>query len=951
VTETIFTFRLPYFKATTPKAKFSVKKYVKFGYLKENLGILFKDKNLWLCAFGLSMFWALSQLIIAVFPAHYKFMSGDDNVILIQLILAVSAIGLVSGSFFAGFCSKKRIELGLIPLGAFGIFISLLFFLNASVLPAMFILSMFFGFAGGVYIVPLNANIQLYADDENMGRTLAASNFIQNIFMIVFLLVAIFLSSLSVSTSIIFLTAALSSLIVGIIAFFVIRNLAIRLLLVPIFRAVYKVKSTGLENIPEQGSALLLGNHISWIDWMFVQIVVGRPIRFVMHVKFYKRFGIQKALKFFGVIPIGGSSSKSALEEINKVLKNGHLVCIFPEGHMTKNAKMDDFQKGFEVGIKGTDAFIIPFHIEGFWGSFWSQADKEYKKRTKKQRFRRVLTIAFGEKLPSNTTALEVRKAVIKASYSSWKLYLDEQKPAHLNFLDSVKKSPFKVGLVDFDSKEIKNYKLLTAVILFSQKLHLKGENIGLLLPRSFACSVSNLAVMSQGKRAVNLNYTMGESVLEKCIDIAGIEVIFSSKKFIEKLEKKGMKFSDEIRTKIFYLENLKDLISKKDTLKYLLNALLMPKFLIKKIYFRNVNLEDDAFILFSSGSEGEPKGVVLTHKNVLANIKQIAELLNSPKNEVMFASLPVFHSFGLTVTTIYPLAEGIKSICVADPTDAYMVGKMVFKFKATVMFGTSTFFRLYVRQKRLQPMMLASLRYCIAGGEKLSRDVKRDFRLKFGINLLEGYGTTETGPVISVNLPNIIDEDTFKERVFDREGSVGTPLGGTIVKIVDSEFRELGFNEQGLILIGAHQVMRGYYKLDLEWGVEFDGMNFYKTGDIGYIDEKNFVFITDRLSRFAKIGGEMVSLGAVEEEIRVSLNEDECVTAVNLEDVKKGEKIVLVYEGSRVENEIFNLISSSNLAPIARPSEVLKVGQIPLLGTGKVDLKAVRSLAKEQLS
>ncbi|QKF64111.1 acyl-[ACP]--phospholipid O-acyltransferase [Campylobacter corcagiensis] len=949
-TETFLAYRLPYFKPTNKEAKFKPVKYITFGYLRENLSLIFKDKNIWLAVLGLSIFWALSQLIIAVFPAHYKFMSTDDNVIIIQLILAISALGLVFGSVFAGHCSKNHIELGLVPLGAALLFASLFMFANAHSLLMLVVCSISFGFAGGIFIVPLNANIQLFSKDDHMGRTIAASNFIQNIFMVGFLVIAIFFSTIKMSTTNIFLLASFTALLVAVIAFYVLKNISVRIIVLPFFKLFYTIRSHGLENIPKSGSALLLGNHITWIDWLFIQMVVKRPIKFVMHVRFYEGLGVKWLLKFFGAIPIGGSSSRSAFETISEELKNGSLVCLFPEGHMTRNSRMYDFQKGFEVAINGTNAPIIPFHMKGFWGSFWSLANKDFKKRTKKQRFRRILAISFGEMMPSGSNALEVKEAVKKQSFYSWDLYLKEQKPPHLQFLDSVRRNLFKVNIVNFDGKEVRGFAFLTAVLMFIKKLDMKGENIGILLPPSVACSALNLAIFSQKKRAVNLNYTMGDAMLEKCVNKAKIKVIFSSRKFIEKLENRGLIINENVKSRIYYLEDLADIVSKFDKISTALTAIFMPKFLINALYFDSVKLNDDALILFSSGSEGEPKGIVLTHKNLVANTKQIADLLASPKNEVMFASLPVFHTFGLTVTMLYPLVEGIKSVCVADPTDAYTVGKMACKYKATIMFGTSTFYRLYIKQRKLAPAMFDTLRYAVAGGEKLNSDVKKEFRLKFGISLLEGYGTTETGPVISVNLPNEIDEGTFKERIFERPNSVGIALAGTIVKIVDKEFNELDLGESGLILVAGHQVMKGYYESDKEWRVKIDGFTYYNTGDIGYVDERGFIFITDRLSRFAKVGGEMISLAAVEESLRDSFSEDEMIAATNLDDDKKGEKIILLYVGKKKKEELYEIVNGSSLAPIARPSEVIKVRSIPVLGTGKVDLKGLKNLAKKKL-
>ena len=389
---------------------------------------------------------------------------------------------------------------------------------------------------------------------------------------------------------------------------------------------------------------------------------------------------------------------------------------------------------------------------------------------------------------------------------------------------------------------------------------------------------------------------------------------------------------------------------TKGEKVKAMLTALLAPAWWIKLMYFAEIQLNDTAVILFSSGSEGDPKGIEISHKNLLTNIKQVSELLNFHKEDVILNSLPIFHSFGLTVTTLLPLCEGIKMVSVADPTDGAEVGKMCARYNVSILFGTSTFFRLYTRNKKLHPLMLQSVRMVIAGAEKLKPDVKEAFRLKFGLEIYEGYGATETTPVASVNMPNILDPDTLKEFSFNKVGSVGMPLPGTIIKIVDlNTLEELPVGEDGLILIGGGQVMKGYLndpEKTAEVIAELNGVRYYKTGDKGHIDENGFVTIVDRYSRFAKIGGEMISLGAVEENIAQVLNDENQFVAVSVEDDKKGENIVLLVKSALSLEEINARIKSLNVPPIMLPSRVLLVDEIPLLGSGKVDFKGAKSLA-----
>ncbi len=309
---------------------------------------------------------------------------------------------------------------------------------------------------------------------------------------------------------------------------------------------------------------------------------------------------------------------------------------------------------------------------------------------------------------------------------------------------------------------------------------------------------------------------------------------------------------------------------------------------------------EDTAAILFSSGSEGTPKGIELTHRNIMANVRQTSDVLNTEANDVVLSNLPLFHAFGLTATTFLPLLEGIPMVCHPDPTDALGCAKAIARHRATFLCSTSTFLRLYTRNKRIHPMMLESLRLVVAGAERLSPDVRESFALKFQKPIYEGYGATETTPVASCNLPDSLSTEDWRVQTGNRPGTVGMPLPGTSFRIVDPVSLEtLPPGEDGLILIGGVQVMKGYLKAPDKTAdaiVELDGQRWYKTGDKGHQDEDGFLTIVDRYSRFAKLGGEMISLTQVEEQVRRVLGEPEMeLVAVNVPDPKKGERIILL--------------------------------------------------------
>ncbi len=958
--EAYFAFKIPFFAQTGVQnaEKFDLKEYLTLGYLKQNFHILKSDKNIWLSVIGLSLFWGVSQVIVAAFPAHYKAGFETDNAVLIQGILAVSGFGLILGSYVAGKASRLHIELGIVPIGALGIFVSLCFLALTNSNAVLTLCSFAFGFFGGLFIVPLNATIQYFAPQTVSGKIMAGNNFLQNISMVVFLLLSIVFVQLSISTTGLFLFASVICLFGSFYAMIQLPHLFTRLLLLPLLKTNYRFHVDGLKNLPQSGGVLMLGNHISWIDWLVLQAASPRAIKFVMHRPIYNKWYLTWFLKIFKVIPIGGGASRESIQTIRDYLANGEVVALFPEGHISYNGQINEFQKGFEHIIKDLENIaVLPFYLRGLWGSSFSRADSYYKNLTKKGGRREIL-VAFGKPIQGFIDAAAMKQKVLELSFSAWERFINKRKPFTHHWLSMAKSHPFKDCIVDGQGTHLNNLKFIAAVLMFSEQLNKKlgaEKHIGVLLPSSAAGAIVNMALFIMGKVPVNLNYTLSPEVMQKALDKAGIRHVISSQKFIQKLNAKGFDFAEPLNGKTLLAEDIGKAINKSAKTRAFLTALLAPAWLIKLVYFKPIRLEDTATVLFSSGSEGDPKGIELSHKNLLTNIKQVSELLNFQKDDVILNSLPIFHSFGLTVTTLLPLCEGIKMVSVADPTDGAEIGKMSARHGVTILFGTSTFFRLYARNKKLHPLMFQQVRMVIAGAEKLKSDVKEAFRMKFGLEIHEGYGTTETAPVAAVNMPNVLEKESLKELTFSKSGSVGMPLPGTVIKIVDPEsMAELNPREDGLILIGGGQVMKGYLhdtQKTAEVITEIDGVRYYKTGDKGHMDENGFVTIVDRYSRFAKIGGEMISLGSVEENLARVFGDDGTFVAVAVNDEKKGESIVLLIKSELALSEINERIKSLNIPPIMLPSHVFQVDDIPMLGSGKADFKGAKKLAETLLS
>jgi len=535
-------------------------------------------------------------------------------------------------------------------------------------------------------------------------------------------------------------------------------------------------------------------------------------------------------------------------------------------------------------------------------------------------------------------------------SFADWQKYPSTLDPIHIAWLKNAKKSKTAFAVADIEGVEISHKKFLTGVLLFSRKIEAYSpeQNIGLLLPSSGGGAIASMAILSLGKTLVNLNFTAGKKALESAAKQAEVKHIYTSKKFLDKMLERGMDLESYFpESKLLMLEDIKEEISTLSRIGTLLKAILLPVSFIQKSYFKEVSMNDTAAILFSSGSEGSPKGVELSHSNIAANAKQAAIELSAADSDVIMSTLPTFHAFGFAITTLMPLSEGIPIVCHADPKDVTTIASGVQKYSGTILVGTPTFLRMYTISKKVSSESMQSLRLVVAGAEKLRSEVRDGFEAKFKMSVYEGYGTTETSPGASVNLPDI--KSPFKLR--NRPGTVGKAFSGTEFRIVDPDSLDpIPTGEDGLILIGGPQIMKGYLKMPEKTAevIELiDGYRWYRTGDKGHLDEDGFLTIVDRYSRFAKIGGEMISLTTVEEEILDACKiKDLEIAATCLPDQRKGEKIVLLSTNNLDKNELIKILSKAKINPLYHPASVLVVDEIPKLGSGKTDFGATKKIA-----
>ena len=724
----------------------------------------------------------------------------------------------------------------------------------------------------------------------------------------------------------------------------------VRLLVGLLMQQRYRLEVLGLQHLPAQGGVLLAGNHVSAIDWAILQLASPRRIHCVLPQGNQLRWWLRLFLRAFRTVADDARQD----EHLHGLLAAGEVVAVFPEGAISRTGQLGEFRADYARMLAGLEVPVVPFYLRGLWGSAFSHSTARMRV-LRGGTLRKRIICAFGAPEAATLPAEQLKRRISELSIEAWEQHTRHLDTIPATFISTMKRVGGAMAMADTVSGPLSGYRLLTGVLLIrSFILRLCREpRVGFLLPTTNGGAVANLAAMLCGKVVVNLNYTASTEAVQAAIAKAGLRTVFTSRRFLDRLEKRGVDGLALLAgTTVYRLEDFASEISQLRRLLTLVQVVLLPAAVLKLLYLKRMSPASMAAILFSSGSEGSPKGVMLSHRNILANAQQISDMLNSEDEEVLVSTLPLFHAFGLTATLLAPLVEGVPVVCHPDPTDAVGIAHTVAEYRGTVLFGTSTFFRLYARNPRVHPLMFESLRLVVAGAEKLALDVREVFRMRFGKEIFEGYGATETTPVASVNVPDRLDPATWTVQRGHKPGTVGMPLPGSSFRIVDPEtLEDLPIGTDGLILIGGTQVMLGYLDDPVRTAeaiVESSGKRWYRTGDKGHLDEDGFLTIVDRYSRFAKIGGEMVSLTAVEEQVRRVLGDPELdVCAVNLPDERKGEIILLLVAGETVDADgLRRRLVDGGLHALMLPAEYRKVAEVPKLGSGKTDFAAARALA-----
>jgi acyl-[acyl-carrier-protein]-phospholipid O-acyltransferase/long-chain-fatty-acid--[acyl-carrier-protein] ligase len=723
-----------------------------------------------------------------------------------------------------------------------------------------------------------------------------------------------------------------------------------------ISRTFYRIRVIGRHNVPPKGPALLVCNHVSYLDWLFVLVTQKRLIHFVIFAGWTRKWGLRHLLKWAGVIPIDASAGPRAIVQslrlASDALARGEVVCIFAEGRFTRTGFLLPFHRGFEQIVKRTPAPIIPVCLEHVWGSIFSYAGGKLIWKWP-QELPYPVWVAYGKPMPATARAVEVRQAIQQLSADCAIERSKSRKPVHRQFIRMAARHPFRPCIYDATvqpDKPLRYGRVLVGSMILRRRLRRPLAHdmmVGLWLPPSAGAAVANIVLALLRKTAINLNYTSSDDVIQSAVRQCNIRHVLTSRKFFH-----AKPLNPGPGVELIYLEDFRPTVSALEKIWTYLTVLVLPGIVLERWVLRlgGHTGDDLATVVFSSGSTGEPKGVMLSHRNIAANAESMIQAIDPRPRDRVLGILPFFHSFGYTVTLWVVLQIGASVYYHPDPRQPREIGELCRKFKCTIFLATPTFLRFCLR--RCEPGDFASLRILMCGAEKLSPALAQEFKDKFGVQPLEGYGCTELSPAAVVNVPDQ-EIDDFRQ-VGNKPGTIGQPIPGVAARIVNPENLEpLPPGEEGLLLIYGANVMMGYLgRPDATREVIRDG--WYVTGDIARVDEDGFLTITDRLSRFSKVGGEMVPHQKVEDELHTILGtSDRACVVTAVPDEAKGERLVVMHvalNGLDV-HQLWQRLSDRGLPNIYVPKErdFFEIPELPILGTGKLDLKRIKELALER--
>jgi acyl-[acyl-carrier-protein]-phospholipid O-acyltransferase/long-chain-fatty-acid--[acyl-carrier-protein] ligase len=700
-----------------------------------------------------------------------------------------------------------------------------------------------------------------------------------------------------------------------------------------LLKLLYRVEVTGLENMPEAGQpAVVVVNHVSFLDGLLLgAFLPGKPT-FAMNTELAKAWWVRPFLPLFEAFPVDPTNPMSTKSMV-KAVREGRILVIFPEGRLTVTGALMKVFDGPGLVASKADAPIIPVRIDGAQYTPFSRLRGKVRLR----HFPKIsLTILKPRrfKVEGDMTARDRRAATGHRLYDEMSQMIFDTSDTDRTLFSALLEAKHIFGgkgliVEDIKRNPLSYSKLVTASLALARPLSRvteKGQAVGLLMPNVTGLVVAFFAMQSSGRVPAMLNYTAGLANIKAACAATELRTIVTARTFIEQanlgdvvtaLEGEGIKF--------VWLED----VSAQIGVAAKIRALIASKFAGRNHQKLSISPNDPSVILFTSGSEGLPKGVVLTHRNLLSNCRQLAARIDFNSSDTVLNALPIFHSFGLTGGTLLPILYGVRTVLYPNPLHYRIVPALVYDSNATILFGTDTFLAGYARMAHNYDFY--SLRYIFAGAERVRDETRKAYAEKFGLRIFEGYGATEAGPVISVNTP-----------MHYQSGTVGRLLPGVEARLESVP----GIDEGGRVYVRGPNIMAGYLKADAPGVLQPPEDGWHDTGDIVTIDHEGFVTIRGRVKRFTKIGGEMVSLPAVEGYVAAVWPEAESAV-VSRPDPRKGEQLVLFTTEKDANSADLRAWGKANgIAELAIPRDIRVVESLPLLGTGKLDYATLNSLA-----
>jgi acyl-[acyl-carrier-protein]-phospholipid O-acyltransferase/long-chain-fatty-acid--[acyl-carrier-protein] ligase len=914
------------------------------GLLKD----LKRQPRQWIAAIAVSCFWLTGGIILALVPQLVKTSIGGAESV-VTLFLIVFTVGIALGSLLAARLSERRVLLALTPIAGVivGLFAIDLAFATYGLVPAeppigwseflrgpgdlrIAIDLMGMAAAGGLFVVPVFAFLQGEAEEDRRARVIAANNVLNAAFMVAGAVVLIALQAAGLSTSTLIGLLGVASLIGAPFLGRALPGSIARDVAHLIATLVFRVEVRGMENLDKVGPrAVIAVNHVSLLDAPLIMSLMTNDPVFAINSGMAERWWVKPFMRLVRAFPMDPAKPLATRALINLVKSDERLV-IFPEGRITVTGSLMKVYDGAGlIAVRG-EAPVVPVRIEGLDRSPFSyllpsQIRKRFLPKV-------IVTVLPPERLEVDPRLVgrRRRQAAGAALTALMERMLfataDTNRTIHQATVAAARTEGFgRPAVEDPLGTKLTYRRLLAAAAALGAKidpLTKPGEAVGVFLPNAAGVAVTFLALHRGGRVPAMLNYTAGPMNLVAACRAAEIGTVLTSRAFIEKgrLQREEAALNEAV--KLVYLEDVRATIGTFDRLRGLLLSGRA----------KGGDPDSPAAILFTSGSEGAPKGVVLSHRNLLSNVAQVAARIDFGPADFIFNVLPVFHAFGLTGGLLLPMVSGVRTLLYPSPLHYRQVPELLYGLNATVLFGTDTFLAGYARSAH--PYDFRSLRLVVAGAEAVKPETRRVWNEKFGLRILEGYGVTEASPVVAVNTP-----------MFNQPGSVGQLLPGIAWRLDPVE----GVAEGGRLAISGPNVMLGYLRADNPGVLEPPPGGWHDTGDIVTIDEGGFVRIKGRAKRFAKLAGEMVSLGAVEDAV-ARVWPDEAHAVVAAPDDRKGERVVLLTTRPQPDRgELRAAMREAGLPDLAVPAEIRVVEAIPLLGSGKTDYVTIARIVRDE--